>query len=113
MFQESDLLESISGDFDFILSNPPYLSPRETEQCLKKGWQEPRIALDGGEEGLNIPYRLITAAVEKLYPNGYFMMEASDSQMPLLRESLAKAGFQNIRILKDLAGLRRVILGTR
>jgi release factor glutamine methyltransferase len=85
MFQESDLLESISGDFDFILSNPPYLSPRETEQCLKKGWQEPRIALDGGEEGLNIPYRLITAAVEKLYPKWLFYDGGIRYQMPLLK----------------------------
>jgi release factor glutamine methyltransferase len=110
---QSDLLSNVPGKFDFILSNPPYLTPEETDKCLSKGWQEPRQALDGGTSGLEIPLRLIGSAVEKLYPNGYFMMEASDSQMPLLRESLAKAGFQNIRILKDLAGLRRVILGTR
>jgi release factor glutamine methyltransferase len=112
-FQKSDLLNAVNDEFDLILSNPPYLTPKETEDCLEKGWGEPWMALDGGKGGLILPKRLIRTAMEKLNLNGYFMMEAADAQMSVLSEFLAEAGFREVQVLKDLAGQRRVIVGKR
>jgi len=108
---ESDLFSNLEGPFEVILTNPPYLSHQETDECLKKGWKEPAMALEGGEKGLELPLELLEQSVEKLSKNGYFMMEGADVQMDELKSAMSTLGFSRIGFLKDLAGFRRVITG--
>ncbi len=107
---ESDLLEALSGPWDLIVSNPPYLTTAETRERVERlGWKEPALALDGGADGLEVPIRLIDQASERLAPAGWLLMEAAGNQMKTLREFLVSKGFVDVRTWSDLAGVERVI----
>jgi release factor glutamine methyltransferase len=75
------------------------------------GWREPALALDGGADGLELPFRLVRQARERLVPGGWLLLEAAGAQMPSLRQFLAEQGFDDVRTWADLAGVERVIGG--
>jgi release factor glutamine methyltransferase len=77
------------------------------------GWPEPRLALDGGETGLDLLLRLAEESVERLRENGYLLMEASDDQAETLAEIYRIEGYREVRTLHDLAGRRRLTVGRR
>lgn len=98
--------------FDFVISNPPYI-PKEDIDTLGRGVKdyEPHQALDGGEDGLDF-YRIITReAVNYLKDGGYLLFEIGYNQGKDVSEILNINGFKNINVLKDLAGLDRVVVG--
>jgi release factor glutamine methyltransferase len=80
--------------------------PREVQR-------EPRIALDGGSDGLELIKKIISEGRGHLTQNGRLFLEADPRQMPAIALILEKEGFQNILVYKDLAGLERVISGKR
>jgi len=110
---ESDLLASVPGAFDLVTANPPYLNATEMANLRESGWPEPRIALDGGEDGLDIYRRLIPQAMSKLKPGGYLLLEADSRQMVSLAKMLVQNTLGEIILYKDFGGRDRVIQGRR
>ena len=98
------------GLFDLIISNPPYIP---TDQFKKLPWdvqQEPALALDGGEDGLNF-YRIIIKYTPCLLRSGAcLMMEFGDGQAQAITKLVqASKAFSRVEIIKDLAGRERII----
>jgi release factor glutamine methyltransferase len=112
-FTKSSLFENIKGTFDIIVTNPPYLTSEETDQRMDEGWKEPELALDGGNDGLDLIRIIIDQAPEYLNERGYLLIEAHPAQMEKMRICMEKRGFHNIMILQDLPGLDRVICGRK
>jgi release factor glutamine methyltransferase len=109
---ESNLLEALAGPWDLVVSNPPYLTPRETRDRTELGgWKEPALALDGGGDGLDVIRRLVVQAAAALAPGGWLLLEAADDQMTALAEVFELSGFTALRVWNDLAGQRRVMGG--
>ena len=97
--------------FSLIVSNPPYIPSDIIKTLPAEVQNEPLIALDGGESGLEVIKRIIDGAPEHLKPAGILAMEADPSQMEKITVLLEKRGFINIIIYKDLSGQKRVITG--
>jgi release factor glutamine methyltransferase len=97
--------------FDVIVSNPPYVETDIIEQLQPEvSDHDPRLALDGGEDGL-VAYRLIAAGVPgRLKPGGPLMVEVGSEQGLEVGAILSTAGFAGVDIRKDLAGLDRVVI---
>jgi release factor glutamine methyltransferase len=108
-FVESDLFARIPGRFHLIVSNPPYIPGGEIETLAPEVRREPRLALDGGRDGLDLIRPLVAEAPEHLYPGGGLLIEADPRQMAALSLLLEKNGFKDIQIYRDLAGRERVI----
>jgi release factor glutamine methyltransferase len=112
-FAESDLFDRITGVFDLIVANPPYIPTGVIASLPAEVRREPRLALDGGEDGLDLIKRIIAEAKRHLKPAGVLLMEASPPQMPAIAELLRVGGYQqDVRVYQDIAGLDRVIGGT-
>lgn len=109
-FIESDMFENINGRFDLIASNPPYI-PKEVIEGLdvKVRKFEPYNALCGGEDGLDY-YRIIAdKAKGYMNANALLMMETGFDQGESVSTLLRENGYENIRVIKDLNGLDRVV----
>ena len=111
---KSDLFENIpdflSGKFDIITSNPPYI-PTEVIETLEPEVKDndPFLALDGGDDGLDLYRRLIPEAGRFLTDNGRIFLEIGSDQAEEVTGFLEKAGYSDIRVIKDLTGLDRVV----
>ena len=98
---------------DVIVSNPPYVTSAEWESLDPRVRDyEPRLALDGGAEGLDFYDRYLGDAVNLLKPGGAVFFEIGESQGAVLRELMAAYGFADVRIDRDLAGHDRYAYGT-
>lgn len=109
-FYHSDLFDSIEDKYDVIVSNPPYIETEEIsylESNVKD--YEPRLALDGGYDGLRFYERIFKCASTYLNPLGYLAVEIGYNQADAVRRLALKKGFDNIRVIKDLNGLDRVM----
>lgn len=109
-FVKSDLFENVQGDFDLIVSNPPYVRsdviPALDEEV--RG-HEPMLALDGGSDGLDIYRRIADEAPDHLKSGGCLMMEIGFDQAEDIRSLFESSdGWSKVEIIKDLAGLDRV-----
>lgn len=93
-FIESDLFENLTGTFDYILSNPPYI-PSAVVDTLDKEVKdyEPRLALDGGADGMDIYKRIAAKYLEFLSPNGTLMMELGVDQAEAIKELFGEVEF--------------------
>lgn len=109
-FLESDLYEKVTGKFDLLVSNPPYIE-REVIPTLMEEVREydPYIALDGGEDGLDFYRRIIGEAQNYLNRGGQIFLEIGSEQAQAVSELLRDAGFKEIEVCKDFAGLDRVV----
>lgn len=108
-YKQADLLEGLDGPYEIIVSNPPYLTPAETESRSATGRLEPALALNGGgSDGLNLIRRLIRQAAERLIPGGALLIESSPLQTRAIRQILTDNGFHSIRCCRDLGGRERV-----
>lgn len=110
-FIQSDLFQNINEKFDIIVSNPPYIKREEINKLmLEVRDYEPINALDGGEDGL-LFYRIISKdAINHLVNGGYLLFEIGFDEAETVMEILRSNGYKDIKLLKDLAGLDRVIL---
>jgi release factor glutamine methyltransferase len=114
-FIQSDLMQEqlrTSGElFDIIVSNPPYIPSGDIAALQTEVRDfEPRLALDGGDDGLELYRRLLPQAYQLLRPNGGLFMEIGQEGAGELTK---KAGFANIQIINDYAGLRRVVCAVK
>ncbi len=109
---ESDLFEAVMDKFDIIVSNPPYIESRIVDELMPEvRIHEPRIALDGMEDGLHF-YRCITEkAMKYLKKDGAIFFEIGYNQGEAVASLLKEAGFSQVKIIKDLCGLDRVVSG--
>ena len=112
-FIQSNLFESVKAKrFDMIVSNPPYVSEAEYETLMPEIKDfEPELALKAGKEGLDIYKELIRKAPDYLKEGGWLLVEIGSSQADAVKTIFAESGFQEICVVKDLAGLDRVVLG--
>lgn len=112
---QSDLFSAFEqekmGAFDIIVSNPPYVATSEFSQLAPDLFFEPRLALDGGVDGLGVIAPLILSARSMLKPGGVLLLEIGNVQADRVRELLLKAGFSLIRIEKDYGGQDRIAKG--
>ena len=110
---ENNLLEGIDeNSFDVVVSNPPYIFSnawKNLEPCVRDF--EPQLALDGGEEGMDLIVPLVEQAARVLKPGGGLFLEIGYDQGLAVFQCLEKAGFENIRVVKDYAGLDRIVSG--
>lgn len=115
IFRKSDIYSKIREDekFDLIVSNPPYIPPKEKETIQEEVSYEPNLALyTTDEKGLAFYEKIIKDAPKFLNKGGYLMFELGIGQSTSVAQLMKKAGFENIKVLKDLANIDRVIFGT-
>lgn len=99
-------------EYDIIVSNPPYIPTDEIEGLMEEvRVYDPRLALDGKEDGLYF-YRILTEQSGRyLKYGGWLMYEIGCTQGAAVSDLMDRAGFSNIQIKKDLSGLDRVVFG--
>jgi release factor glutamine methyltransferase len=105
-------LESFKGKLDFAISNPPYI-PRDIYEKLPKEVKnfEPKVALLGGEDGLEHLKEIIQKAPLFLKNNGWLILENHFDQSEKVKQLLIKNKFTSIEIVKDLSGIGRFTIG--
>ncbi len=107
-----DLFEKVTGAFDLIVSNPPYIRSAEIEELQEEvRLYDPRIALDGAEDGLLFYRRIIEESKSYLKNGGRLLFEIGCDQGRDVAELLENAGYTEVSVKKDLAGLDRVAAG--
>ena len=110
-FVQGDLFEPVSGKYDCIVSNPPYIASREVDALMEEVRDhEPRMALDGGEDGLYFYRKIAVQSPKYLNDRGRIFLEIGFDQGEAVAGLLAPA-FDEVRIVQDLAGLDRVVCG--
>ena len=97
--------------YALIVSNPPYIPGVEIRNLSPEVQNEPRLALDGGKDGLDLIRTIISQAPDFLSPGGALLLEADPVQMPTIAGLLEKNSFINIQTYRDLADRERVIGG--
>ena len=113
-FCQSDLFKSLKKGkkYDIIVSNPPYIKSEDLEKLdveVKK--YDPRLALDGGVDGLDFYRRIIKEAKPKLTKKGWLLFEVGQGQAEIVEELMQKAGFDNVNAVQDYNKIERVIYG--
>ena len=120
VFLEGDLYGALKGSdkaygqFDIIVSNPPYIARGVIDTLMEEvRAHEPLRALDGGLDGLDFYRRIINGADEYLVPGGCILFEIGYDQGQAVSGLLKDNGYADVRVVKDLAGLDRVVKGRR
>ena len=110
-FVRSNLFNDINEKFDIIISNPPYIETSELKYLPIEVKNEPRIALDGGKDGLDFYRNIVRNAVNFLNQSGYLAVEIGYNQKDAVENIFKTFGFKNIFNVQDLNGIERVIIG--
>ena len=109
---QGDLFEPVTGTFDLIVSNPPYIASAEIETLAPEVREhEPRMALDGTADGLFFYRRIVQESPSYLKEGGWLCMEIGYDQGAAVRQLMDARGFATVSVIKDLAGLDRVVSG--
>lgn len=112
-FLQSDLFEKVEGKFEIIVSNPPYIASAEVEKLMPEVRDhEPRMALDGTEDGLLFYRRIIKEAGKHLVNSGMLFFEIGYDQGQAVSELMRTEGYREVQVVQDYAGLDRVVFGT-
>ena len=107
-FRQGDLLDSIYGTADLILSNPPYVAEADTADLQPDVVAfEPHTSLFGGTDGLDVVRRLLKESAAHLASNGCLIVEFGCGQVAAVRQLAADAGWTVVRIREDLQGIPR------
>lgn len=110
---QSDLFSQINGTFDIIVSNPPYIPTKEIEELMPEVRDfEPRLALDGAEDGLLFYKSIIKESRRFLKHGGSLYFEIGYNQGEAVSALMEQADFREVMVKKDLAGLDRIVRGT-
>lgn len=116
IFRKSDIFSNVKPNetFDIIISNPPYIPPSEKKNIQKEVTFDPETALfTKDDKGLEFYDKIIKDAPKILNPNGYIIFEIGIGQSEDVKKLMEQNGFKNIEIVKDLAGIDRVISGVK
>jgi len=111
-FLEGDLFAPLPLDlrFDLVVSNPPYVPAGEIEGLSREVRREPRIALDGGPDGLDVVRRVVAGAPARLRPGGALVIEMHETHTVPLPALCLAAGFAEAAVHRDLASLPRWVV---
>lgn len=113
-FIKSDLFENVEGKFDVIVSNPPYIKTAEIEGLMDEvKLHDPMLALDGSVDGLKFYKEIIKKANDYLEKNGIIFLEIGYDQGIEVPEILKDNSFIDIKVLQDLSGNDRVVIGRK
>jgi release factor glutamine methyltransferase len=97
-----------------IVSNPPYIPSRDWEQLMPEVRDhEPRLALDGGDDGLEAYRRIAVQAVQVLSPDGWLLVEVGIGQASVVSALFRAAGLTDVTQRDDYAGIPRVVTGRK
>lgn len=114
-FVKSNLLSeviAIDKKFDLIASNPPYIKEEVIPTLMKDVREyEPKVALSGGEDGLDFYKRIVDESLKVLKEQGHLIFEIGHDQGLSVKSIMEEKGFNNVEIIKDLAGNDRVVKG--
>ncbi|MBQ9563799.1 MAG: peptide chain release factor N(5)-glutamine methyltransferase [Lachnospiraceae bacterium] len=111
-YVKSDLFEKIDGVYDLIVSNPPYIESAEIGRLQPEVRDhDPRLALDGGEDGLSFYRRICREAGAHLAPGGILAVEIGSSQAQEVARLFEENGLSGVRVIRDLSGADRVVTG--
>ena len=109
---QSDLFEEVVGKYDVIVSNPPYIRTSVIEELEEEvKFHDPFIALDGKEDGLFFYRKIVAESAVFLKEGGRLYFEIGHDQGEDVKILMEEAGFQEVSVKKDLAGLDRVVFG--
>jgi release factor glutamine methyltransferase len=104
-------LAALGGSFDLVVSNPPYVPSGELAGLAPELRHEPRLALDGGPDGLDVIRQLCAEAPARLSRPGAIAFEVGAGQAAPVAELLRATGAAEVELTNDLAGIPRVVLG--
>lgn len=111
-FLPSDLFEKVTGTYDIIVSNPPYIRSDVIPTLMEEVREhEPILALDGMEDGLSFYRRIVQESRQYLNGGGMLFFEIGYDQGKAVHDLMEENGYQNVTVLKDYAGLDRVVYG--
>ena len=111
-FVQGDLFEPVTGKFEIIVSNPPYIPSNVIPTLMEEVREhDPLMALDGKEDGLYFYRKITDQASEYLYPGGMLFLEIGCEQAEAVTELMKNAGYRDVTVCKDLAGHDRVVSG--
>lgn len=113
-FIETNWADGVTGPFDVVVSNPPYITTKEMETLQPEvRLFDPDLALDGGEDGLD-PYRVILpAAYGLLNAGGLLAVEVGHTQASAVAELFKQHGFKDVGVREDLQHIPRVVFGSK
>ncbi|MCQ4726764.1 peptide chain release factor N(5)-glutamine methyltransferase [Anaerotignum faecicola] len=117
-FIESNLFENLGGGyeeyFDAVVSNPPYIKSGVIKTLMPEVRDnEPLKALDGGGDGLYFYREIVSESRKYIRERGFLFFEIGYDQGESVPRLMKENGFDNIKVIKDLAGLDRVVLGRK
>jgi release factor glutamine methyltransferase len=113
--RQGDLFAPVATEapFDAVVSNPPYVRTGDLPGLQAEVRREPRLALDGGPEGLTVLSQVVEAAFLHLVPGGLLALEIGEEQGEAVRNLLTRRGYEAVHIEPDLEGRDRMAFGTR
>ncbi len=113
LFGSRDILSAKDAQrYDIIVSNPPYICTAEIESLQEEvRVHDPRIALDGGEDGLYFYRRIVRDSTAYIADGGYLLFEIGCGQGKDVAGLMMSHGYQDVTVRKDLSGLDRVVMG--
>lgn len=100
------------GELDLIVSNPPYIKSADIETLQKEVRLEPRLALDGGEDGCDFYREIVSRWSRKLKKGGALAFELGENQADAVKALMTEQGFSSFKISLDFGGVQRAIIGT-
>ena len=100
------------GGLDLIVSNPPYIKSADIETLQKEVRLEPRLALDGGEDGCDFYREIVSCWSRKLKKGGALAFELGENQADAVKALMTEQGFSDFKISLDFGGVQRAIIGT-
>lgn len=117
-FVKSNIFSDINVNddelFDVIVSNPPYIATGEIETLTEEvRIHDPYIALDGLEDGLHFYRKITQQSMNYIKSGGWLLYEIGCTQAHDVSDIMSEYGYSNIKVIKDLAGLDRVVMGQR
>ncbi|HEX8371331.1 MAG TPA: peptide chain release factor N(5)-glutamine methyltransferase [Chthoniobacterales bacterium] len=110
--EPGDLLSSVTGEFQMIVANLPYIPAGDIPGLAREVQHDPVSALDGGEDGLDLIRRLIDQAPGRLAPGGTIALEIGHDQSQRVADLLRTPNFRDIRIETDYQGVPRFLIAT-
>ena len=108
-FVQSNLLENISGKFDLIVANLPYISRLDRDELAPEVLRDPEVALFAGDRGDELIRQLIESAPAYLHPGGLLALEAGIGQSGTLSEFLRQKNYRDIEAKNDYSGVTRFL----
>jgi len=108
-FVQSNLLDQTDGVFRWVVANLPYIPTAELDTLQREVKHDPRLALDGGRDGLDVIRKLVASLQTRLAPPALIVLEVGPDQAEPVRELLARQNYRDISMTKDYQGVQRFV----